>query len=533
MNTKKTIGTIALTTCLGTSVLAGCNSSTPVQKADTDPTKVPKLSNLTYWTGMAGQASATMKSYNEMEAYKLLEQKTGVKVEFQHPPQGQDAEQFNLMITSGQLPDVIEYHWTNFPGGPEKAIKDGRIIKLNDYIDKYAPNLKKVLNSNPEWRKQITTDDGSIISFPFIRGDKKLQVYQGPAIRQDWLDKLGLKPPTTLDEWYTVLKAFKERDPNGNGTQDEIPLLLRVGEINGTSAFIGAFGITNGYFQDKGKVKFGPVQPEFKEFLTLMNRWYKEGLLDRDYAATDDKLFDAKITGSQAGSAVLLVGGGIGKYANLMKDKDPNFKLFGVTYPVLRAGEKPQLGQLDFAFNGRGAAVTTSNKNPIETVKWLDYAYSEDGHMLFNFGKEGVSYNMVSGYPKWTDDIANNANGLPVQQAMARHNRASWDGPFVQDLRYFEQYASLPQQQSAVKLWSEPSNEKKMPLVTPTKDESSRFASIMADINTYKDEMFNKFVMGAEPLSSFDKYVQTIQGMGLEEALKIQQAALERYNSRK
>ncbi|MFC5651184.1 ABC transporter substrate-binding protein [Paenibacillus solisilvae] len=533
MTKKKQVSSILFITCLGTSVLTGCNSSSPAQEANTDPAEVPKLTSLTYWTGMAGQASATMKSYNEMELYKGLEQKTGVKVDFQHPPQGQDAEQFNLMITSGKLPDVIEYHWTtSFPGGPEKAVKDGTIIKLNDYIDKYAPKFKQMLDSHPDWRKQITTDDGSIISFPFIRDGKELQVFMGPAVRQDWMDKLGLKTPTTIDEWYNVLKAFKEKDPNGNGKPDEIPLLLRVAEL-GTHAFIGAYGITNGFYQDKGTVKFGPVQPEFKEFLMTMNKWYKEGLLDRDYAATDDKLYDAKITGNQVGSAVLLVGGGIGKYSNLMKDKDPNFKLAGVPYPVLNPGDKPELGQLDFAFNGRGAAITTSNKNPIETVKWLDYGYSEEGHMLFNFGTEGKSYNLVDGYPKWTDDISKNANGLPVQQAMARHNRASWDGPFVQDKRYLEQYLALPQQKDAVKVWSEPSNEKKMPLVTPTKDESSRFASIMADINTYKDEMFNKFVMGAEPIDSFDNYVQTIQSMGLDEALKIQQAALERYNNRK
>lgn len=514
----------------GTVAIAGCSGG-----AEPEPNpsgEGSKLTRLTYWTSMAGQAAVSMKSYAEMEAYKEFERLTGVKVGFQHPPQGQDAEQFNLMLTSGQLPDVIEYHWTSFPGGPEKAVKDGRIIKLNDLIDQHAPNLKKILADHPEWKKQITTDDGSIVSFPFLRGDKKLQVYKGIALRKDWLDKLGLAMPTTIEEWYTVLKAFKEKDPNGNGEADEIPILITLGELNGSHAFIGAYGITNGFFQEGGQVKYGPMDPRFKEFLALMNRWYREGLLDKDYAAIDGKLIDAKITGHQIGAAIMNTGGGLGKYAGLMQGKHDTFKLAPVPYPTLKKGDKPELGQIDYAFNGRGAAISTSNKNPVETVKWLDAHYSEQGHMLFNFGKEGVSYNLENGYPKYTEAITNNPDGLPMQQALARHNRAGWDGPFVQDLRYLEQYAALPEQQESLEVWAVPSNEKLMPLVTPTKDESSKYASIMADINTYKDEMFHKFVMGAEPLDNFDAYVQTLKSMGIEEALKIQQAALERYNKR-
>ena len=71
-----------------------------------------------------------------------------------------------------------------------------------------------------------------------------------------------------------------------------------------------------------------------------------------------------------------------------------------------------------------------------------------------------------------------------------------------------------------------------MPLVTPTKDESSQFASIMTDINTYKDEMFLKFIMGAEPIDNFDKYVKKIEAMGINDAIKIQQSALDRFNKR-
>ncbi len=539
MKTKmKQTGTILLASTLAISV-AACSGgegtgtvATPQPGSDAQP---PKLTNLTYWVANHSAAAAQMKTYAEMESYKELEKITGVKVDFQHPPLDaqQAKEQFNLVMASSQLPDVIETIWTsNYPGGPEKAIQDGKIIKLNDYIDKYAPNLKKLLAEHPDWKKQIMTDEGSIYSFPFLRGGDKVRVFFGPGIRQDWLDKLGLKMPTTIDEWYTVLKAFKEKDPNGNGKADEIPFYIDKAMIGVDAPFLGAWGVNYSFYQDKGKVNYGPIQPEYKEFLLTMNKWYKEGLLDKDFAAPNDKLYDNKMTTNLLGASVFYNGGGIGKYANLMKDKDPSFKLAAAPYPVLKPGDKPIWGQKDFASNGVGAAITTSNKNPIETVKWLDYAYGEKGELLFNYGKEGVSYKLENGKAVFLPEVLNPPSGVSLQQSFAKHNRSTWSGPYVLSDNFQTQYLALPIQKDALAIWSAPTAERKMPLVTPTKDESSKFASIMTDIETYRDEMLLKFIMGAEPIDNYDKYVKRIQSMGIEDAVKIQQAALERYNKR-
>ncbi|NKI19747.1 extracellular solute-binding protein [Paenibacillus dendritiformis] len=525
---------IAILAALMALTLAACSGGSGSNAQEANGAQPPeKLTNLTYWVQMVSQVSATLKSYNEIEAYKELERVTGVKVDFQHPPEGQQAkEQFNLMLTSDKLPDVIEYSWTSYPGGPEKAIKDGKIIRLNDLIDQHAPNLKKVLEEHPDWKKEIMTDEGSIYAFPFIRSHDRLKVFLGPTIRQDWLDKLNLDMPTTIDEWYTVLKAFKENDMNGNGKADEIPLYLAKGDVDASTGFLGAFGINAGFYQEGGTVKYGPTDPRFKEFLTLMNKWYREGLLDRDFATTDAKLLEAKITGGQIGAAVLYTGSGIGNYNTLMKDKDPNFHLVAAPYPVMKKGDKQIWGYKDFAYTGIGAAITTSNKNPVETVKWLDYAYSEEGTLLFNFGKEGVSYTMENGKPAFKREVLNNPNGLPLIQSMSQHNRATFSGPFMLDIRFDEQYTTSPDQLKSKEIWAEPTLELKLPRTTPNSEESSRYASIMNDINTYKDEMYLKFIMGQEPLDNFDKYVKTIEGMGLQEAIGIQQNALERYNQR-
>ncbi|WP_336772519.1 ABC transporter substrate-binding protein [Paenibacillus sp. MMO-58] len=543
--TLKWSGSILTVSALAVS-LAACSSgnnggkgnaeqqTSGTESSGSKETQPPKLSQLSYWVANHAAAAAQMKTYAEMGMYKEREKESGVKVEFQHPPldPAQAKEQFNLMIVSSKLPDVIEYNWNDYLGGPEKAIQDNKIIKLNELIDQYAPNLKKLLNEHPDWKKQITTDNGSIYAFPFLRGDDKVRVFFGPAIRQDWLDKLGLGKPETIDDWYNVLKAFKEKDPNGNGQADEIPLYLDKDLLNVDAPFLGAWGINNSFYQDNGTVKYGPIQPEFKSFLETMNKWYKEGLLDKDFAAPNAKLLDNKMTTNLLGATATYNGGGIGKYAGLMKDKDPNFKLVAAPYPVLNAGDTPIWGQKDFAFNGIGAAITTSDKNPIETVKWLDYAYGEQGELLFNYGIEGESYTMENGRAVLKQDLLTPSNGISSQQAIAKYNRATWSAPFVLSDNFQLQYLALPQQKDALEIWSKPTVERKMPLVTPTQDESSKFASIMTDINTYKDEMLLKFIMGVEPIDQFDNYVKKIKSMGIDDAVQIQQAALERFSKR-
>lgn len=521
-----------LTVMLMLSACGGGKSETGGPDSNNKEEQPKKLSSLTYWAPMSGQAAATMKSYNEIETYKELQRITGVAVDFQHPPQGQEAEQFSLMVSADKLPDVIEYSWNLYPGGPEKALKDGKIIDLKNLIEEHAPNLKKILDDHPDWKKQITTDDGNIIAFPFIRSVDEHRIFYGPVIRQDWLDYLKLDKPETLDDWYNVLKAFKDGDPNQNGKADEIPLYISEDNVTLSNMFIGAWGISNGFYQENGVVKYGPAQPEYKEFLAYMNKLYADGLLDKDFAVTDGKIFDAKMTGNQIGAAPLFVVGGLGKYMNLMSEKQPGFQLEGIGYPVINKGDKPLFGQRDYAVTGLGAAISSSNKNIEETIKWLDFAYGEEGNLLFNFGKEGVSYTMENGFPKYLPEVLKDPGGLPLQQSQAKHNRSNWNGPFVSDVRNSKQGIDTPAMENAKKVWAEPTGEKQLPLITPSREESSKYSSIMTDINTYKGEMYVKFIIGSESLDQFDKFVNTLESMGIAEATKIQQAALDRYNKR-
>lgn len=486
---------------------------------------------LSYYVQLTASRPDGMTSLNDMEAYKELEKRTGIHADFQHPASGQEQNQFNLMMSSGKYPDVIEWGWNNYPGGGRGALDSGAIIRLNDYIQKYAPNLNKILTEQPEVRKQISTDNGDIYAFPFLKTDPYLRTYFGIGIRQDWLDKLKLSMPTTIDEWHAVLKEFKEKDPNGNGKADEIPLLLLKSKLNWGNIFINAWGIRNDFYLDNGKVQYGALTPQFKDFLTTMRTWYQEGLIDPDYAATDDKQKNAKVTSELVGSTDVTVGGGIGTYMNAMKDKNPSFQIAGAPYPTLKKGDRPVLGQLDPIFNGLGAAISKNNKSVAETVKWLDYKYGEAGSLLFNFGIEGKSYTLENGYPCFTDDVLKNKQGLSFATAMSKY-AIPFGAPLVQDKRYQEQNASLPQQKEALNIWMQPDNKGWLPPLSLTTEEAARMSAIMNDVKTYNDEMFDKFIMGVEPLDKFDAFVKNLNNMGIQEVISIQQKAYDRYLKR-
>src|SRR5512136_1787770 len=232
-------GAVALSACGATPTPTAEATKPPAATPTPAPPPGPEALTLpivkqpltvTYWVELNANAAATMKTYGEILCYQELEKRTGIHIEFQHPPVGQALDQFNLMIASQKYPDVIEFGFggeagssSTAPGGPGRYLQDGVILKLNDLIDKYAPNFKKLMTEHPDWRKQIVTDNGEIYGFPFIRGDPYLLVYQGPIIRGDWLANLKLSVPTTLDDWHTMLVAFKQKDPNGNGKADEVP----------------------------------------------------------------------------------------------------------------------------------------------------------------------------------------------------------------------------------------------------------------------------------------------------------------------
>ncbi|OPH48854.1 ABC transporter substrate-binding protein [Paenibacillus ferrarius] len=545
---KRNMFTVLVATSLMGSLTVACTSNPPTAvntaspKATSGGTTAPSAAvtypiksdkTLTYWGELTGNVVGVKSAHTDIPFFQDWQKKTGVNLKFIAPPTNQAAQALNVMLASGDLPDMIEFDWQSaFPGGPEKAIKDGYILKLNDTIDKFAPNLKKFLKEHPEVDKQVKTDNGSYYAFPFIRGDDYLRVFQGPIVRKDWLDELGLPVPETIDDWYTTLKAFKEK--KGATAGFSVVSVPRPFNELANGAFASAFGVTRDFFIDNGTIKFGPAEKGYKDFLATFHKWYEEGLIDKNFATADSKALDANIASGATGVTVQNAGGGIGKWQPLVVAKDPKAVLIGAPYPVLKKGDIAMYSQKDPAnAPGGSVAITTSSKNIDTATKLLDYGYSDEGHMYFNFGTEGVSYKMENGYPKYTDLLMKNPDKLAPAQALSLYIRGNYNGPFVQDKRYIEQYLALQTQRDAVSTWQKTDVDKhKLPPITATPEESTELAKIMTDINTLVDEMTLKIILGTESVDSFDKYLEKFKSVKLSRALEIKKASLDRYNKR-
>lgn len=493
---------------------------------------------LSYWVGMDSNIAARIQTYNDMAMYKQREKDSGIHIEFIHPAVGQDGEQFNLLVASRDYPDMIEYSWANYKGGPQNAIDENIIIALNDYLDK-APNFKKALTDKNEfsatYKKSSMTDGGNYYGFTTLNVGN-YRIFGGPCIRRDWLEELGLPMPETIDDWTTVLRAFKEKK---NATA---PLTGTIGNLcnSSVSTFAGAFGVSNRIYLEDGKVKFGPVEPGYKEFVTVMNQWYSEGLIDKDLATNKGTLVDAKITGGESGALVSgYLGSALGRYLKQKETEDPSYDLVGTAYPVKNRGDKNKYPLMEQdVMSTRTLAITTACKNPQMAVEWADYWYSDEGYKLLNFGIEGESYTVVDGKPVYTDKILNNPDGLSVNESLLMNCRATEPAPgFKQAPEYLEQYYEYPQQVESFKKWAEIvdlGREGCIPVVSPTAEETDIISGIETELNTYVNEMVWKFIIGKEPLENYDAFVSNLKSnFRIDEYIAIKEAQIERYNLRK
>jgi len=509
-------------------------ASTTADQSTTDPggkiTEQPVT--LTAWASLRPGQSKSATKASDLPYYKELEKQTGVTIEFTHPAMGQENDQFNLLIASGSYPDLIEWNWTGYTGGPDKAIADNIIIPLNDLIDK-APNLKNIMTQMPIVDKLMKSASGKYYEAPYMIIDPSVLIYYGPVIRKDLLDQVGLPVPSTIDEWYTTLKAFKDK------LSIAAPLTLANNVTNKTNNnyLISSFGTYRDFYQVDGKVKYGPFEPQYKDYLATLAKWYQEELLDSDFAAQDSKTYDAKMINGKAAMSFAYVGGGIGKYTTAGLAVNPKFELIGIPYPTINKGDTPKMGQQDFPVTTSPAfAITTACKNKEIAMKWMDYCYDfsqkSKGHMLANFGIEDVSYTMVDGYPKFTDLVNKNPKGLSFTDALNAYTTTVTYGPAICDGREFAQFLKLPQQAEAVKLWKT-DNANVLPPASPSSQaDIDDFSKIMDNASTYVSEMQIKFIMGQEPIASFDKFIDQLKKMDIEKAIQIKQAAYNEFQNR-
>lgn len=468
-----------------------------------------------------------VKNERDMACYKEMERLTGVKVDMIHPVAGQRTEQFNIMIASQELPDIIVSFDSLYSGGVIKGYNDNVIRELNGLMEKNAPNLNKLYEKYPQLKMEASDDKGRIFTTPMIRGDSMARTYRGPIIRADYLKKFNLEVPETIDDWYQMLTTFKQ-----NGIS--IPFTTTASFLR-TESFMGAYGVAPKFFLNDGKAAYGPYEENFKEYVRTMAKWYKEGLIDSEITTNDQKTMDSKVMSFGAGAFIGTIGNQIGGYLEEMRGQNPEFDLVAAPYPGLKEGEPGIMIQRDPMVQPElGASITAACKYPEIAMAYLDYAYGKQGHMLFNFGVEGESYEMVDGEPVYTDAVMKNPDGLTVSKAGSLYALAFTSGPFVQDKYYVQQFYGKPQQQEAGKTWAKDVDkyiEKNTVLLgTLTPEESEEAAPMINEIMTYANEQLVKWMMGQGDVDAeFDSYRDTLKQLGIEKVLQYYQAAYDRY----
>ncbi len=521
---------------------ASSASAAPASSAASSEAAAPEASGevdtsekITVTWYQTNNTNNVFKSMGEQICFQKYAEHANVEIDWQHPSDGSDVnEQLNLMIASNQLPDVILWNWRGMPGGITKYISDKVALPLNDYMQ-YAPNYQAALDKYPDVAKVVPLDDGTIPAFYQLDPDPRRTTYSGIIMRTDWLDALGLPVPKTIDEWHDTLKAFKEQDPNGNGQADEIPWTESKGA--NLSSFMPAFKIQSDMYINPttGKVDYGPYNAEaFRAFLTTMNAWYTEGLIDPEFATNDGKMLTAKMVGSIGGATSGYVNGGVGNYTKAARVDNPDYVIMGVPGPQADNGVSYMVPNDSLMKIGSGAIVTTQCKNPERVVSLIDYGYSEEGQTLLNYGIEGESFEVKDGNKVFVDSIMNPGEGLSRSQAIMPYAQPIYGFAKVMDYDAQAQIQyELEEQNQSIENWLTCDTSMMVhPNMVLTAEESSEYSGIYNEIKTYVDEMTLKFILGTESLDGFDQYIANLQKMNVERIIEIYQGAYDRFMSR-
>lgn len=506
------------------SALAGCGGKTDTntqngKEATSNKTAGPV--ELSIW--MAGRTEVEVSP--ELEVFKKLQEKTNTKFNLTVVPLQNVNEIFNVYMASGEYCDItLKTIRELMKYAPNKVF-----TPIDEHL-KDAPNLKAAFDRYSKSLPEIQGEDKKIYVIPGTLIETELT---GFLMRQDWLDKVGLNAPETIDEWYAVLKAFREKDPNGNGKVDEIPIVnraagtdrgvgwVKIGRAN-YIPFLSAWGMDEAFFVENDKVKFGATDPRFLDYLKFLKKLYSEKLMDQEYITGDKKLWEEKLTNGLVGACNDYFNG-ITTWNTTMKEKFPSIKWVGVNPPVMKKGDKPMTYKARRIFNdASAAAISAKSKRINEAVKLLDYLYSKEGSILSNYGFEGQHFTWEGDKVKYTDTIAKNPNGKSLDVMRFVLGMRLWPS----DMTVNEVYRYDPEEIKAREAHRKYLNP--APYIAFTESEKELISTKMNEINTYMDEKIDKMIMGIEPIENYDKFVKTLNAMGVEELQKVYQKAYDK-----
>ena len=510
---------------------------------NTMPICKPGEITLTIYVELDEYAANFMQSYEEHPIVKKVEEITGLKLKFIHPPTGDDGTFFNMTIASGDYPDIFiagENSRFNdvYPGGIQGAVKDNVLADNDALIRKYAKNFLYYMSLADKNTYQNTADDdgkltlGTPFACDYIRGINNM----GFIARKDILDQYGLAVPKTIDELTEVLRALKK-----NGV--EVPMALSTLDdfrYSDSNFLSGAFGVTMKDYQvdENGKVFFSRANEGYKAYLKQMASWYQEGLIDRDFVNRDVK--DALKMFYNDRTAFCVIGNWqTTEIVSLGTAENPDFAIYPVRVPRLTDAEAAYHLGNPLAEGGVGDMLISSTcKNPVAAVKFLDYLYDMDLAQLAYWGVgelENGSHTYIineNGLHEYGDAILNDPS-WPYETIRHKYTLQIFQRQLLEEPERFEY--SNPICQTCWDEWGyKTDRDGRLPeSVSRTIDEDTTYTRNQVEIDTYSDEMIYKFITGGLNVDEqWDAYLATMNDMGLAENEAIQQAAYDRWLKR-
>lgn len=476
--------------------------------------------------------STVIQSFSDSLVFQEMERRTGVKINFIYPPVGQATENYNLSISSLDLPHMYSCP-PMYTGGLDKAVDDGIYMELTPYYEKgLLPNYKYLLDTYDGFAKDAFMDSGRMIFLPMIDMIGSAP-WSGMWVRKDWLDELGLQIPETIEEYDAVLRAFKESKSAVLG------LNLNINKNNSWGTWNNymistAYDTSLNWFNKDGTVVFGPLEPGFEPFITQLNAWYKDGLIDPDFTTrmqdTGDS-YNANVANGVYGMWGMNYGE-IGQAIVSGRAKEPAYKITPLKAAKLTKDQVVHLHQNNATVRGDKDVFTTRCVDDgIDEIimQWKDYWYSQEGGDLCSYGVVGESY-------EWGDDgefhwiypelVTNKeADFWTLYPKFKLHN---WGY-----LRNSLAYDMQPEVYECIEVWGSEPNAWIMPdSIAYTDAESREIALNEADIKTYVEENVFRFVTGQRPLSEIRAFQDGLKSMNIERICEIRTDAVKRYMSR-
>ncbi|MBE7033050.1 MAG: extracellular solute-binding protein [Ruminococcaceae bacterium] len=524
--------------CLTVAAMSGCGKKEKGTNVDisgiesiTENTMPITTEDITLTVWIKNNSQGYAADYEEYEVVKEIEKRTGVKIDFIHPV-GSAMEQLNIMLASGDMPDIVMYYFDD--SANIEYVEDGVYLDLTEYIEKFAPNFNKLVAENESYQQQLALMGDTRTYFPNLIDNEEYLGYNGYFIRQDWLDKVGMDIPTTIEEWEAVLKAFRDNKLGGKNT---VPFATAAIGGMQNEIFASGFGLPNvsSTCLDPvtGKVTHPVLLPGYKDYLETINRWYEEGLIDPNFIACTGQQLDSMVLNGEVGAFYYDNNNDMPKYMST----NPELNLVAVPYPKDKNGVSyAPASSVTQTVQKAGSVVSGDCKYPVEAVRLLDYFYSEEGSTLLQWGIKGETYDIdEDGNKYFTDYVLNNPDGKTPTEAFAGKYFARSGAP---GLTHYSAMRALEanfsdeiktQREASIQYSMENSRDVILPPMAMTEKELDSISTASIETSTYLSEMHSKFLLGKEPLSNFDKFISNAKKIGLTKIIEVSQKVYDRH----